>query len=447
MKKYYSKVLALLLALVMALSLMACSGGKEATEEPAAAEETAEETAKTDEVVELVMWHPASLQYGTGDEKVEDTFIGQAIAKYEEENNVKITIVNQPQDNFDNLFKAANIAKNGPDVVLLWTGASTVNYGPSLLPLNDYLSQEDLDSIQGWDMASQDLTFAEDKEIYGIPFVGNVYSIYYNKELFAQAGLDPEDVPETWDEFMVVCKTLKDAGITPFICGAKDGYIAQWAIGNIMTGLVGDDTSIIGSGEALSGTAFETAAGIWYDFCTSGYVNENALSHDTGSAISEFLSGNGAMFLSGNWVVNDVYNGLGDNAAEFAWPAYDADYVGYIYGGPGNNICVTNYTKHADEAVAFAKYLCSAEFEAGYFIQSGELPMNKNVDVEALDGLTIGQSRQYELLSENISVLNVDRMAVNPYNVLVRNGSLITMGQMEADAFTQAIDEELAKAE
>ncbi len=39
----------------------------------------------------------------------------------------------------------------------------------------------------------------------------------YNKDLFAQAGLDPEVTPKNWQEYMDICQALLDAGIVPIV--------------------------------------------------------------------------------------------------------------------------------------------------------------------------------------------------------------------------------------
>ena len=221
MKKHMNRGIALLMAAALAAGLAGCANGSGNI----SGSETPDKSASEKDPIEIVLWHPASFMYGDGNQNPEDTFAGQKIAEYEKARNVKITIVSQPQDNFDNLFKAANMAKNGPDAVWLWTGSMTADYAPFLVSLNDYLTEEDMAGHFGWNLASED--YDETKNIYGIPFTSYTYVMYYNKALFAQAGLTENDVPKTWDSFMDVCEKLKGAGITPFVCGAKDGYIAQ----------------------------------------------------------------------------------------------------------------------------------------------------------------------------------------------------------------------------
>ncbi|MCB0060662.1 MAG: extracellular solute-binding protein, partial [Caldilineaceae bacterium] len=41
-------------------------------------------------------------------------------------------------------------------------------------------------------------------------------AIFYNKDMFAEAGLDPENPPQTWSDFIAAQQALKDAGMEAF---------------------------------------------------------------------------------------------------------------------------------------------------------------------------------------------------------------------------------------
>lgn len=68
-----------------------------------------------------------------------------------------------------------------------------------------------------------DLTFS-DGHIYQVPTYLQPVGVIYNKAMFEANNLE---VPETYDDFVRVVETLKEAGITPFAIGAKDA----WTVG------------------------------------------------------------------------------------------------------------------------------------------------------------------------------------------------------------------------
>ncbi|WP_419996010.1 extracellular solute-binding protein [Streptomyces boninensis] len=48
---------------------------------------------------------------------------------------------------------------------------------------------------------------------YGLPFVSSSRLLFYNKDLFEQAGLDPDEAPGSWAEIKAAAKALKAAGV------------------------------------------------------------------------------------------------------------------------------------------------------------------------------------------------------------------------------------------
>ena len=65
--------------------------------------------------------------------------------------------------------------------------------------------------------------FKVDGKVVGVPFEVGEVSFYYNKTLFAKAGVKAEDV-KSWDDFLAAVKTLKAAGITPLVVGAGEKW-------------------------------------------------------------------------------------------------------------------------------------------------------------------------------------------------------------------------------
>src|SRR4029078_5383722 len=63
-----------------------------------------------------------------------------------------------------------------------------------------------------------------DGKTYALPFSMGVVGFWYNKDLFAQAGIT--DTPTTMDELYTDIATLKDAGLTPLSVGAGDKWPA-----------------------------------------------------------------------------------------------------------------------------------------------------------------------------------------------------------------------------
>lgn len=80
-----------------------------------------------------------------------------------------------------------------------------------IVPFDDVV-QNDADKtwLKGFYPALMENSQADGKT-WGVPFQRSTIVMYYNKDLFKAAGLDPEQPPKTWDELVTVGKKLTKA--------------------------------------------------------------------------------------------------------------------------------------------------------------------------------------------------------------------------------------------
>jgi sn-glycerol 3-phosphate transport system substrate-binding protein len=113
-------------------------------------------------------------------------------------------------------------AGNPPDVALftaadIWTGADE----KILLPLTSFIQNEGGASF----LSRYFEGFLDDCDVagvyYAIPFQKSTPIFYYNKDMFREAGLDPNKPPTTWDEL----KTMAAA-----LVRKERGEIKRWGV-------------------------------------------------------------------------------------------------------------------------------------------------------------------------------------------------------------------------
>lgn len=108
----------------------------------------------------------------------------------------------------------ASNAGNPADLALLnnYGTRSAVDEG-AIMPLDKFVEAEggEAFSSQFWKAYWDDC--CHDGSVYGIPFQKSVPLLYFNKDMFREAGLDPENPPKTWDDLYKACEVLtqKDA--------------------------------------------------------------------------------------------------------------------------------------------------------------------------------------------------------------------------------------------
>lgn len=129
-------------------------------------------------------------------------------------------------------LQAAIAAGKYPDVVQM--GYSYLNYAGENLAyskLNDIIaahSPEDRTYFNDHFLPNiLSLAMTDDGKQIGVPYSVSVPVLYYNPEIFKQAGLDPGQPPRTWQEVAAYAKTIKDkTGYTGFF---MQEYADNWA--------------------------------------------------------------------------------------------------------------------------------------------------------------------------------------------------------------------------
>ncbi|GAB3428924.1 ABC transporter substrate-binding protein [Actinophytocola sediminis] len=147
---------------------------------------------------------------------------------------VAVEFVAQPFDQYYTLLGAAIQSGKGPDVMLLNGGGQLRDRVDALLPLDTHLA-EDRDRLTGWE------AFTAEGKVYAAPVTLQGHPIYYNRELYARAGLDPDRPPSTWDDFVAACGTIEErTGARCLALGNKEGIGIQFFLSGLGSGALTD---------------------------------------------------------------------------------------------------------------------------------------------------------------------------------------------------------------
>ena len=199
------KFLALLLALVMALSLVACG------QKAAPAEEGAEQAG--DEITLDVI----ICQYGPN---TQDWFLGTGmngtnfVDKFEAENpGVKLNLEVVSWNDVYSVVDTRIASNQAPDILNIDVFANYANEG-LLLPVSDYCPDE---LYKDFFPSFIDQSVI-DGTVWAVPDLASARALYYNVDMFDEMGIE---VPTTWAE-------LEDASQT--ILDFYDGEVYPWGI-------------------------------------------------------------------------------------------------------------------------------------------------------------------------------------------------------------------------
>jgi raffinose/stachyose/melibiose transport system substrate-binding protein len=203
--------------------------------------------------------------------------------------------------------------------------------------------------------------------------------MFYNKALFEQAGLDPENPPATWAEFIDAVQTLKDSGITPIALGEGEKWPGHFWWVYLALRLGGEQAFLDAYNRVGSFTdePFVQAGEYLKQLIDLEPFQEGFLAMTHPESEGVFGNGEAAMMLMGQWAqdaqaqYSETGEGIGDeNMGFFNFPAVEggAGNAGDVLGG-GDGFAVG--ANAPDEAVDFLRFLTSQENQvagAGIFI-------------------------------------------------------------------------------
>jgi raffinose/stachyose/melibiose transport system substrate-binding protein len=191
-------------------------------------------------------------------------------------------------------------SNDAPDVLMVNSGPGRVlplAKAGMLMDLTDYYTS------RGWREKTVpyvlDALKNFDSRIYEVVDYIDVFQVYYNKDLFAKAGVRP---PAAWNELITVCEGLKAAGIQPFVIGATDNFMLGWFAGNLFQSAGGFSlmTDVIYGNKSWDSPEIIRAYDTLIDFVNKGYINSDAAAINSDEARTRHAVGQAAMAIIGN---------------------------------------------------------------------------------------------------------------------------------------------------
>ena len=110
--------------------------------------------------------------------------------------SIKINVVSEPASNYFSLLQSRAITHNGPDMAVMWTGLYSLQYASFLDNLKGSIPAADLAKMEGLSWMSPSLNASNGPLV--MPLETQFYIGFYNKKLFAQAGI--KSVPTDWTQ-------------------------------------------------------------------------------------------------------------------------------------------------------------------------------------------------------------------------------------------------------
>ena len=190
-----------------------------------------------------------------------------------------------------------------------------------------------------------------------VPYEIGLTPIWYNSELFAQAGVD--EFPATIEEFQDAADALKAAGIVPTsqMTGGSNAWTSMLWYSHIVGSLGGPDVW----SKPLSDPLFVEAAEVLLRMYQDGNTTRDAVGGDAGVSGGHYMAGNTAIFINGPWYIGRIRGDAPETyaATKLAPAPQVGDYYGHQLGFMLSNLAAANTDdeRKRDAVITFMEYM------------------------------------------------------------------------------------------
>ena len=260
----------------MAVGLVACGS--------AAKSESVSE-AGGDKAQDVVMWY---YWENEGHQKA----LNEMLDKYNtSQSSYKMTAKYVPFADFKKQLSIGASASELPDLVLL-DSPDHASYA-SMGIFSDLTGKFDISTYYDGPAASCSI----DGKLYGVPFGSNCLALYYNTDMFKEAGI--ENPPATWDELKDAAEKLTSGTVSGFaFCSLQN----EEGTFNFMPWVWSTGT---GSYEINSEGGIKALKYV-KSLVDDGVMSKECINWTQGDVMNQFISGNVAMMINGPWQIPTI---------------------------------------------------------------------------------------------------------------------------------------------
>jgi multiple sugar transport system substrate-binding protein len=276
----------------------------------------------------------------------------------------------------EEVIGAAITAGNAPCLIFNTSPAAVPGFQRQggLVNLSEFPDGEQYITDRSGDLADQ--YRSDDGGFYQLPWKSNPVMIFYNKDLFAQAGLDPDNPQlSTYDEFLQTARTLTSAGVSPYAINPAptSEFFQSWFDFYPLYAAQTGGSPLVQDGQATFDDANgEAVADFWRTVYSEQLAGNEQYQGDA------FADAQAAMAIVGPWAISVYQDKVNwgsvpvpteqGTAADETWTFSDAKNVGL-------------FTACENKATAWdvLKFATSEEQDGVWLEETGQMPLRRNL--------------------------------------------------------------------
>lgn len=337
------------------------------------------------EIVKVEFWH----SLGGVNGKATDEMVAEFNQTVGKEKGIEVTSVFQGNDVVEklNLVAQANDTKNFPDVGLVYSGGI-----PGVLKMSQLVPADDLYAAGDATVAKEDVepnfrrAFTYQNKLISMPFNASTILLYYNKDMFKEAGLDPEAPPRTIAEMAEAIDKLKivEAGKVKrygLNVELRRYHMANWIGGQGEYNFFGDNEG--GRADLMTKVTFgedgtlEKFLTEWKKVVDTGGYKEKE--DNVNEEFAAELFGMTVMSTARIQTIKDLTAGKFEFGVANLPKVDPADTGGTSVGGGSLAVFNRGDDKKVKAAWEFVQYAISPETQLTFHKRTGYIPVNKKI--------------------------------------------------------------------
>jgi raffinose/stachyose/melibiose transport system substrate-binding protein len=297
------------------------------------------------------------------------------IKKFEEENpNIDIELNTPPEA--ETVLKTRLTKNDMPDLMAIGGNAT---YGELARTgvLKDFSDSELVNKIQpAYIEMIGKLVGEEKKGVFGLPYATNANTVLYNKQKFADLGVD---IPKTWDDFIAIAEKAKATGEIPFYFTLKDAWTAMIPWNSLAANIVGQDfAKLKNERKASFSENYGEVADKMLQLLKYGHKDNFGKGYGDGN--TAFAKGGSVMYLQGVWAIPEIKKANPDiELGVFALPATNNPDENKLVSGVDVLFTMAKDTKHPEEAMKFIEFMFNEEIAKQYIDEQAAFSAIKGV--------------------------------------------------------------------
>lgn len=217
--------------------------------------------------------------------------------------------------------------------------------------------------------------------IYGVPIDITTIMMLYNKADFRALGLDPQNPPRRWEEFIEAGRRIKQSNKHGLVSGWGEIWMIDCLASNFAFNIMGKDKVLA----TLKGDVPYTdpdwirVFSLFKEMQDSGLLYNGLVSMVNKTAEQLFANGRAVFSFNGSWGVN-VYKGMnpGLEYGVMLPPVISDEFPQSVWGGAGSSFMVSAKSANKEEAVKFLKWLTDKQQQVYLAQETNNLPANKD---------------------------------------------------------------------